>query len=287
MTSTLQSAVRMAGILGLMALFVGCSSEEPTTATGANAPGGRSAGRNSSPAAGRDVLAERLPYAEVGEELVYGHFAIPVDMIDPLPAVIVIHDGFGLNDRMLGMAERLAASGFIVLAVDLFQGRTAGDVSAARELQISVLENQQRALDNLGQALEFIRVSSGAPAIAVLGFGFGGGLALDASLQYPRRLDAVVSFYGQVKTDRSRLRAAEVPFLGVFLENDRAVPPQSVRDFEEVMKGLGHDATIHIFDEGRRGFMDPGANTYDAALADRAWEQAIIFLTDAMGDDAE
>ena len=56
----------------------------------------------------RPVVSERLAYAEVGDELVYGHFVFPEDMVEPLPAVIMIHEWWGLNDNVRAMADRLA-----------------------------------------------------------------------------------------------------------------------------------------------------------------------------------
>lgn len=274
----------------LIAFCAGCGGDsgEPSDASSA-APG--AAVLPSRPSALPDrgantlgsVLADSLPYAEIGDELVYGYFAIPVDMIDPYPAIVMLHDGFGLDDGARALAERIASEGFIVLAVDLFFGRTADEVSAARELQIEVLEDMQIADANIAQALEFVRSSTGAPSIGVLGFGFGGGLTLDTAIEHGDEVAAAVNFYGQVKTDRDSLRQLTVPVLGFFLENDRAVPPQTVRDFEQVMADLGQDVTIHIYDAGRRGFMDQNSANYDEALAERSWEQALAFLNTAFG----
>ena len=64
----------------------------------------------------RAVVSDILPYAEVDEELVYGHFVFPSDMIEPLPAIILIHEWWGLDDNVKAAADRMAAEGYIVLA---------------------------------------------------------------------------------------------------------------------------------------------------------------------------
>ena len=91
------------------------------------------------------VISERLPYGEVADELVYGHFVFPADMIEPLPAVIVIHEWWGLNDNVRAMADRLAAEGYIVLAVDLYGGDVATTPSQARSRMARVVEAVSRA----------------------------------------------------------------------------------------------------------------------------------------------
>ena len=99
-----------------------------------------SAGSPPKTAPQRPVVAETLPYAEVDDELVYGHFVFPADMVDPLPGVIVFHEWWGLNDEVRAMADRIAAEGYVVLAVDLFGGRSTRSPADARAIMVSVVE---------------------------------------------------------------------------------------------------------------------------------------------------
>jgi len=75
----------------------------------------------------RSVISERLPYAEVNDELVYGHFVFPSDMVDPMPAIIVIHEWWGLNDNIRAMADRLAGEGPPGICVRQYDSRRATD----------------------------------------------------------------------------------------------------------------------------------------------------------------
>jgi carboxymethylenebutenolidase len=229
-------------------------------------------------APGRAVVAERLPYAEVGEELVYGHFVFPADMVEPLPAVIVIHEWWGLNEGVEAMADRIAAEGYIVLAVDLFGGKTAESPADARDLMLKVVENPQPANENLRQAFQFVRETAGAPRIASLGWCFGGGWSLNAALQFPDEINAAVIYYGQVTDDDERLQPLNVPLLGIFAADDRGIPVASVREFQAALERLRKPFEIRVFDGVGHAFANPTGNNYDAKAADEAWELTTGFL---------
>jgi carboxymethylenebutenolidase len=226
----------------------------------------------------REVVAETLAYAEVDEELVYGHFVFPSDMVDPLPGLIVVHEWWGLNDGVRAMADRLAAEGYIVLAVDLFGGKTAEFPPDARELMLAALQKPQLAEDNLRQAYEFIRDTGGAPRIGSLGWCFGGAWALNAALMFPDDLDAAVIYYGQVPADEERLAPLNVPILGLFAENDRGIPVASVRSFEQALENLGKDYEIEIYPNVGHAFANPSGANYDAEAASLAWKRTVEFL---------
>lgn len=226
----------------------------------------------------RAVVAETLPYAEVDEQLVYGHFAFPADMVDPLPGIIVIHERWGLDDGTRDLAERLAAQGYVVLAVDLFGGATATDVSVARTLMLPVLENPDVANENIRQAYQFLIDTGPAPGIAALGWSFGGNWALNTALLFPDDLDAAVIYYGQVSDNEEKLRPLNVPILGLFGENDRGVTVDTVREFEQVLESLEKTYEIEIYPGVGHAFADPTGNNYNADVAGQAWTRVMDFL---------
>ena len=278
--STLVGCLTIAALLGIGACTADNESQ-PTTA--APTPSERRpvaaepAGEGEST---REVVSESLAYGEVDDNLVYGHFVIPADMVEPLPAVIVVHDWWGLNDAVRARAERLAAQGFIVLAVDMFGGATADISTDARKLEIAVLESPQLALENLGQASEFLRNVAGAPAMAILGYGFGGSWALNAALDDASSdLSAVATFYGQVTDDERRLANLSTPLIGFFAEGDRAVPSAAVERFEQVLIELGKEHDIQMFGGVRRGFANVQSENFDASADEESWSQLVSFLS--------
>lgn len=226
----------------------------------------------------RLVVAETLPYAEVNDELFYGHFVFPADMVEPLPAVIVVHEWWGLNDGVRAMADRLAAEGYIVLAVDLFGGKTAANPAAARELILDVVENPESANENLRQAYAFVRDTAGAERIGSLGWCFGGSWAFNTALLFPDDLDATVIYYGQVTDDPEKLASLNVPILGLFAEDDTSIPVEKVRSFEKTLGDLGIAHEIEIYADVGHAFANPSGNHYEADVAAEAWQRTIAFL---------
>jgi carboxymethylenebutenolidase len=227
----------------------------------------------------RAVISDpRMAYADVRNELSYGHFVFPEDMVEPLPAIIVIHEWWGLNDGVRAMAERLAGLGYVVLAVDLFQGQTASTPDEARELMLKVVENPERASENIRQAYQFLETTTGAPRIASLGWCFGGGWSLNTALLFPDDLDAAVIYYGQVTDDERRLSSLNMPILGIFAEKDTAIPVASARRFRTALENLEKVHEIEIFPGVGHAFANPTGNTYNEKAAGEAWERTVAFL---------
>ena len=76
-----------------------------------------------------------------------------------LPAVVMIHEWWGLNDHIKDMADELAREGYVVLAADLY-GEVAADPNRARELSSSVRENPELAISNLQSAVQYLSFAS-------------------------------------------------------------------------------------------------------------------------------
>jgi carboxymethylenebutenolidase len=223
------------------------------------------------------VDSEILAYADVDDELVYGYLAYPSGMTEPLPAIIMIHEWWGLNDNIRAMANRLAAEGYMVLAVDLYGGETATSAGAARVKMLEVVENPQQAKENLRQAVGFLNIA-GAPAIASLGWCFGGGWSLTSAMLFPEELDATVIFYGQVTNDDEKLRVLDSPLLGFFGGADRGISVESVNAFETALQRLRKDYEIHIYPNVGHAFANPTGNNYNRDAAEDAWNRTLEFL---------
>lgn len=291
----------LVAMLSLMLLAAGCESDKPTTsaeqeAAKANveAMAKEHANDTTEPSVAAQVAPPRavvsdprIAYAEVNDELVYGHFVFPSDMIEPLPAVIMIHEWWGLNDNIRAMANRLAGEGYIVLAVDLYSGQVAESSGAARQHMLSVVEQPDSASENIRQAYAFLSDIAGAPSIGSLGWGFGGGWSLNTAILFPEDLDAAVIYYGQVTDDVDRLLPLNVPILGLFGAEDTGIPVASVEAFEAALQGLRKDHDIQIYPGVGHAFANPTGDNYNAEVADDAWRRTLEFLGKNLVDSAD
>ena len=282
----------IAAIIGMALLVAGCDTGSSGTSTAGNqadldnveamarehADDTTNASAGAQIAPQKAIISERLPYGEIGDHLVYGHFVFPADMVEPLPAVIVIHEWWGLNDNVRAMADRLAAEGYIVLAIDLFGGETATSAGGARQHMLRVVENPDRAQENIQKAYEFVDAVAGAPRIGSLGWGFGGGWSLNTATLFSDELDAAVIYYGQVTDDEEDLRPINVPILGHFGGADEGISIASVRNFEDALERLRKDHGIHIYPGAEHAFANPSGDAYNAKAAEESWERTLEFL---------
>ena len=231
----------------------------------------------------RSIVSERLQYADLDNELVYGHFAFPADMVEPLPAIIIIHEWWGLNDNVRAMADRLAGEGYIVLAVDLYGGEVAESPAGARQLMLSVVENSDQASENIRNAYEFVNTAAGAPKVGSLGWCFGGGWSLNTAMLFPDELDASVIYYGQVTDDEDKLRAINVPILGLFGADDTGISVESVQQFEAALERLRKNYDIQIYPGAGHAFANPTGRNYNAEVAEDAWRRTLEFFGHNLG----
>ncbi|MGB5690113.1 MAG: dienelactone hydrolase family protein [Woeseiaceae bacterium] len=233
----------------------------------------------------RAVISDpRMAYAEVGDQLVYGYFSAPSDVFEPLPAIIVIHEWWGLNDNVRAMADRLAGEGYMVLAVDLYGGKTADSPEGARALMLDVVEDPRPANDNIRAAYEFL-VTAGAPRIGSLGWCFGGGWSLNTAQLFPDDLDAAVIYYGHVTADEEKLRPIGAPILGLFGADDTGIPVSAVEAFRASLKRLRKEHEIHIYPGVGHAFANPTGTNYNAEAATDAWVKTVEFLQRHLGSD--
>lgn len=195
------------------------------------------------------------------------------------PAVLMIHEWWGLNRDTTRLADALAREGFVVLAADAFRGSVAQQASGAMQ-QLRTTPAEQIASD-LDAALDYLKSHPSVdPArIASLGFCFGGTQSMRMGTRRPD-LAAVVIFYGGGPiTDPSELGTmpAADPVLGIYGAQDNNIPVSAVRGFERALEQRDVTHTITVYDGVGHAFVK--STTYNQGGApEEAWNQMLTFL---------
>lgn len=234
----------------------------------------------------RPVISQTMAYTEYKDQLVYGYFSAPADMFEPLPAIIMIHEWWGLNDNIRAMADRLAGEGYIVFAVDLFGGKTATTPGEARVLMMEAIEDADSGRENIRKAFEFVSETAGAPKVGSIGWCFGGGWSLNTAQLFPNDIDATVIYYGQVTSDDELLRPVNAPILGIFAAEDAGIKVDTAISFREALERLRKDYEVHVYPGVGHAFANPTGRNYDAAAAEDAWRRTLAFFAEHLSDDA-
>ena len=212
-----------------------------------------------------------------GDETVQGVLYAPPGK-GPFPAIVVIHEWWGLNDWVKEQASKLAEQGYVALAVDLYRGKVATTPDLAHELARGLPED--RAKRDLHAAVEYLKAQSNVKKhrIGAIGWCMGGGYSLDVALQEPD-LAADVINYGHLATDRDALKKINAPILGIFGAQDRGIPAEDVRKFAETLDQLGKTGEIKIYDDAGHAFENPNnKDGYRAADAADAWKRITDFF---------
>ena len=228
------------------------------------------------------VLDQEIAYGEAANRNLNGYLAMPADAVEPPPGLLVVHDRWGLDAPTRAWVRRLAGEGFVVLAVDLFDGEIAESPQVARALMARVTEAPEATLANLTQGYEYLARYALAPKVAAIGQSFGGTWALEAGLVAPGELDAIVVYYGQIVRDESRLAMLESPLLAMYGAEDKSIPVGDVRTFRATLTQLGKDSEVYIYTHVGHGFASPSADGYDAETAEDAWQRALEFLSERL-----
>ena len=152
------------------------------------------------------------------------YLSLPAGARAPLPAIVVVHEWWGLNRNIELWADRLAGDGWAALASDLYGGQVATTPDDAIRYMKGV--DPAAAAKTITAAIDFLgqdpRIR--ARTRAVVGWCYGGGWSLQAALAHPE-LDGAIIYYGRLDTDPAHLRAIKARVLGFFGNQDPSIPP--------------------------------------------------------------
>ncbi|HXX28857.1 MAG TPA: dienelactone hydrolase family protein [Terriglobales bacterium] len=216
-----------------------------------------------------------------GEEVVTGVLYTPEGK-GPFPGLLVIHEWWGLNDWVKEQSSKLADQGYVALAVDLYRGKVATTPDEAHEIMRGVPED--RAQRDLHAAVEFLQTQPNVnkDRMGSIGWCMGGGYSLDVALAEPT-LRADVINYGHLATDPGSIAKIHAAVLGIFGAQDRGIPVEDVKKFEQALKQQGKKVEIVIYPDAGHAFQNPNNKTgYRPDDAADAWKRTINFLASTL-----
>jgi len=172
------------------------------------------------------------------------------------PALIVIHEYWGLNDWVKEQASKFAEQGYVALAIDLYRGKVADNPDLAHELMRGVPED--RASRDLRAAFDYLAAQPNVKKdrIGSIGWCMGGGYSLRVAILEPT-LAADVINYGPLITDPAELKKINASILGMFGGQDRGITPDHVKKFQQALTQLGKKADIKIYPDAGHAFENP------------------------------
>ena len=201
-----------------------------------------------------------------GPETVTGYLASP-EGAGKKPAIVVIHEWWGLNDFAKGKADAFAKQGYVALAVDLYRSKVADNPDTAHQLMRGLPED--RAVRDLKAAVTYLRARPDVDPtrIGSVGWCMGGGYSLALALAEPSLAGAII-YYGHLVTDPKTIASLRVPLLGNFGGQDQGIPPADVLAFADQAKKDGASVDFKVYPDAGHGFAsskDPATFRTDDA----------------------
>lgn len=208
-----------------------------------------------------------------------------------LPAVLVVHEWWGLNEYAKRRARMLAELGYIAMAVDMYgNGRMGNDPDAAGKLAMPYYLHPDMAKKIFEAALTEFKKNQQVDETRMAGIGycFGGGVLLNlARMGVP--LKAVVSFHGSLVGTPADKELTRAEILVCHGDADPLVPKEEVENFKKQMDSIGKSYTFKTYPGALHAFTNPDATeagkkfnlpvAYDAAADSASWNDMKEFFT--------
>jgi dienelactone hydrolase len=206
------------------------------------------------------------------------------------PAVLVVHEWWGLNDYPKMRARELAKLGYTAMAIDMYgNGKTADNPADAEKLAMPFYMNPQMAKNRFDAALTKLKSYSEVDGnkVAAIGYCFGGAQVLNMA-RLGDDLKGVVSFHGNLvgtPADKNLLKAKILVCHGA---DDKFVLPPEVAQFKKQMDSIGADYTFKQYPNANHSFTNPNSTAmgqkfnlpiaYNAAADSASWKDMKEFF---------
>ncbi|MEO7328946.1 MAG: dienelactone hydrolase family protein [Minicystis sp.] len=219
-------------------------------------------------------MATHIEFTAKDGSQVSGELALPPGA-DKAPGLVLIQEWWGVNDHIRDLADRFAAEGFVVLAPDLYHGKSTKDATEAGKLMNEL--DGMRAFADIQAAVQALlanpRVTS---KIGVTGFCMGGAYAFVAATRIPEVV-AAVPFYGVPPEGRADYAHAK-PILAHFARTDQWATVEKAEAILKQVTEHGGAMTLHVYDAEHAFMNDTRPEVYNPEAAKLAWQRSVAFL---------
>jgi carboxymethylenebutenolidase len=202
----------------------------------------------------------------------------------PLAAVVVIQEWWGLNDQIRGVAQRFADAGFTALVPDLYRGKSTVEAEEAHHLMTGLNFGDAASQDVRGAVQHLKSLKAGSGKVGITGYCMGGALTVLASTMVPEA-DAGVVWYGLPPLEYVDASKITMPLQAHWATQDGAFPIESVDGLEAKFKDAkvryeGHRYLAHhaFANETAQGRHRIAITQYDATWAQMAWDRTMRFF---------
>lgn len=188
--------------------------------------------------------------------------------------IFVFQEWWGLNDNIKRESEKLFKDlgNVNVIALDMYDGKVSTEASTARQYMQQFKQERGDAIVKGAMAL----AGQGAK-IGTIGWCFGGGQSLLASLTLGNQAAGCVIYYGMPVDDVEKLKTLQTDVLGIFASREKFISPEIVQKFEANMKAAGKNLTVKNYD-AEHGFANPSNSIYDKTATEDAYKNTIEFF---------
>ncbi len=209
-------------------------------------------------------------------------FVARPDDVERAPAVIIVHEWWGLNPHIEDVAGRFAREGFIAFAADLYEGKTTKDAQEAAKLMGAL--KQEEGLARLRVILNQLRAAPEVTGVGVTGFCMGGTFAL--LLACTSSVDASAPFYGDVPVDTTLIGKLSCPVLFIGAEKDQWITTEKMNRLDTALKQYAKEGDVRVYNGADHAFFnDTRPEVYSRADAEDAWERVIEFFNRHLRED--
>ncbi|HEX6482373.1 MAG TPA: dienelactone hydrolase family protein [Ktedonobacteraceae bacterium] len=213
-----------------------------------------------------------------------GYLARP-DGDGPFPAIVVIHEIFGLNENIKDITRRFVSEGYVALGVDLFAGRNRA-VCMFSFMAGGLLNSlNHRGIVDLKAALTFLSEQPGVDntRLGAIGFCMGGGFAI-AWACTDNRLKAIAPFYA---TNPRPLEAVSrlCPVVGSYPTGD--ITTSQGHKLEAALESYSIPHDIKFYPGARHSFFNDQRCSYNPAAAEDSWQRVLTFFKEQIGARSE